>query len=73
MERFFMGRGSAVAYLLEQRRAWFAKISASPSGNMETEARQIELLDRLILDVRAGRLHTFKLTHPEPVAIFITN
>ncbi|MGA3246928.1 MAG: hypothetical protein ABSD12_01930 [Paraburkholderia sp.] len=73
MERFFMGRGSAVTYLLGQRRTWFAKISAASSGNVEMESRQVELIERLILDVRAGRLHTFELTHPKPVAIFISD
>ena len=68
-----MGRGSAVTYLLEQRRAWFARISATSTGNVEMESRQLELLDRLILDVRAGRAHTFELTHPKPVAIFVTD
>jgi len=73
MERFFMARGSAVTYLLGQRRAWFAKISAAQSGNVEMESRQIELIERLILDVRAGRVRTFELTQPKPVTIFVTN
>ena len=68
-----MGRGSAVTYLLGQRRTWFAKISAASSGNVEMESRQIELIERLILDVRAGRVRTFELTQPKPVAIFVTN
>jgi hypothetical protein len=73
MERFFMRRESAVTYLLDQRRAWLAKISSTSSGNVETESRQLELLDRLILDIRAGRIHTFELTHPKPVSIFVTD
>ncbi len=68
-----MRRGSAVTYLLGQRRTWFAKISATSTGNVETESRQIELIERLILDVRAGRVRTFELTHPKPVAIFVTD
>jgi hypothetical protein len=73
MEQFFMRRESAVTYLLGQRRAWFAKISTTSTGNVETESQQIELLERLILDVRAGRVRAFELTHPKPVAIFITD
>jgi hypothetical protein len=73
MERFFMGRGSAATYLLGQRRAWWAKTSATSGGNVEMESRQIALLERLILDVRAGRVRTFELTHPRPVAIFVTD
>ncbi|MGF6723994.1 hypothetical protein P3T43_003359 [Paraburkholderia sp. GAS41] len=67
-----MTRGSAVTYLLEQRRAWFAKISATATGDIETESHELQLLDRLILDVRAGRVHTFELTHPKALAIFVT-
>lgn len=68
-----MGRGSAVAYLLQRRRTWFAAIAATPSGNLAMESRQMELLERLILDVRAGRVRSFELTQPKSVAVFITN
>jgi hypothetical protein len=73
MERFFMRRGSAVTYLLQRRRAWFIAIEATPSGNVEMESRQIELIERLILDVRSGRVRSFELTQPKPVAIFVTD
>lgn len=68
-----MGRGRAVMYLMERRRAWFAAIAATTSGTVEMESRQIELLDRLILDVRAGRVRSFELTEPKPVTVFVTN
>jgi hypothetical protein len=73
MERFFMGRASAVTYLLESRRAIFEKIADSLTGNVETESRELEQIDRLILDVRAGRVQAFELKHPKAVAIFVTN
>jgi hypothetical protein len=73
MERFFMGRASAVTYLLEQRRTWFTQIQAAASGSVETELKEIERIDRLVLDVRAGRVHSFELTRPNPVQIFITD
>jgi hypothetical protein len=72
MEQFFMRRGSAVTYLLERRHAWFARIAGTPSGNVEMESREIERIERLILDVRAGRVHAFELTQPKRVAIFVT-
>lgn len=68
-----MGRGSAVTYLLGRRRAWFEKLAATASGNVELESKQIELIERLVLDVRAGRVRSFELTHPKPVAIFVTD
>ncbi|SDH56198.1 hypothetical protein [Paraburkholderia phenazinium] len=68
-----MGRGSAVTYLIARRRAWFATITATPSGNVELESRQLELLERLILDVRAGRVRSFELTQPKPVSVVVTD
>jgi len=68
-----MWRASAVTYLLERRRVWLEKIAATPSGNVELESKQIELIERLVLDVRAGRVRTFALTHPKPVEIIVTN
>ena len=68
-----MGRGSAVTYLPGRRRAWFEKMAATTSGNVELESKQIDLIERLVLDVRAGRVRSFELTHPKPVAIFVTD
>ena len=68
-----MRRGSAVTYLLERRRTCFAKIAKTPSGNVEMESREIERIERLILDVRAGRVRAFELTQPKHVAIFVSD
>jgi hypothetical protein len=73
MEQFFMRRGSAVTYLLERRRAWFATIADTPSGNLEMESRELEKIERLILDVRAGRVRAFELTQPKRVSVFVTD
>jgi hypothetical protein len=62
-----------VTYLIARRRAWFATITATPSGNVELESRQLELLERLILDVRAGRVRSFELTQPKPVSVVVTD
>ena len=67
------GRGSAVTYLLARRRAWFAAIADTSRGNIEMESREIEQIERLILDVRAGRVRAFELTQPKRVAIFVTD
>lgn len=73
MERFFLGRAGAIVYLMERRRAWFAKITAASSGNVELESAQIDMIERLVLDVRAGRVREFELHHPKPVAVFVTD
>jgi hypothetical protein len=72
MDRFFMTRVGAVAYLLDRRRACSEKIVATPNGNTALESQEMKLIDRLILDVRAGRIHKFELAHPRAVAIFIS-
>lgn len=68
-----MGRSGAIIYLMERRRAWFEKIAATSSGNVELESAQIELIERLVLDIRAGRVRAFELKHPNPVAVFVTD
>ncbi|SOE99897.1 hypothetical protein SAMN05446635_7936 [Burkholderia sp. OK233] len=69
MERFFMRRSSAVIMLLYHRRGWHGKIATAASDNVEREMLEIELIDRLVLDVRAGRIRTFELTDPKAVEV----
>lgn len=73
MEQFFMRRASAVTFLLNRRHTWFGKIAATTSGNVERETREIESIERLVLDVRAGRVRTFELAHPTAVAVIVTD
>jgi hypothetical protein len=73
MDRVFMRRSSAVAYLLDRRRMLFERIAAAPSGDVELESQQVELLDRLVLDVRVGRVRSFELAHPKAFAVLITD
>lgn len=73
MQRFFMRRASAVIFLLDRRRGWFGKIEVTPSGDVELEVREIESIDRLILDVRAGRVYSFQLTHPRDLEVFVSD
>ena len=73
MDRFFLRRASAVLYLLDCRRAVLEEIAATPSGDVESEFQGIELIERLILDVRAGRIHAFGLDHPKAVKVFVSD
>jgi hypothetical protein len=73
MDRFFMQRASAVAYLMDRRRRWLQKIETTPGGDVEFERQEIELLARLILDVRAARVNTFQFTRPQAVEIYVSD
>jgi hypothetical protein len=73
MDRLFLRRASAVLYLLNRRRALREEIAVTPNGNIEPEFHGVELIDQLILNVRAGRVHAFGLDHPDAVTIFVSN
>ncbi|MFL9908619.1 hypothetical protein [Paraburkholderia sp. RL17-337-BIB-A] len=73
MDRFFFRRASAVLYLLNRRRALLEAITVMPSGNIEPEFQEVELIEQLILDVRAGRVHAFELDHPKAVTVFVSD
>ncbi|HEX7933289.1 MAG TPA: hypothetical protein VF573_09470 [Paraburkholderia sp.] len=68
-----MRRGSAVNFLLARRRVWLDRIAASATGGVERETREVELIERLVLDVRAGRISTFELTYAKAVAVVVTD
>lgn len=69
-----MRRTSAVNFLLARRRMYLDKIAAATSDDVQREReREVEFLERLVLDVRAGRLSTFEMTHAKAVAVVITD
>ncbi|WP_027798047.1 hypothetical protein [Paraburkholderia dilworthii] len=67
-----MRRTSAVNFLLARRRICLDKIAAATNGDAQRQ-REVEFLERLVLDVRAGRLSTFELTQAKAVAVVITD
>jgi hypothetical protein len=73
MDRFFLLRARAVWYLLDCRREWSGRVESVHTGDIEFEAQQLDLIDRLVLDVRAGRVHSFALAHHKVAAIFVTD
>ncbi|TCG08842.1 hypothetical protein BZM27_09330 [Paraburkholderia steynii] len=73
MDRFFMRRARAVQYLLDRRREWLARVEAAKTGSVEFESQQLDLIDSLVRDVRAGRVHAFKLDHPTAVEVFVSD
>ena len=72
MEQFFMRRVSAVNFLLARRRVCLDKIACATSPELERE-REVELIERLVLDVRAGRLSTFEMMHAKAVTVVVTD
>ncbi|CAH2911245.1 MAG: hypothetical protein CPSOU_1945 [uncultured Paraburkholderia sp.] len=72
MEPFFMRRASAVNFLLARRRVCLDKIASATSAELERE-REVELIERLVLDVRAGRLSTFEMKHAKAVTVVLTD
>jgi hypothetical protein len=73
MDRFFMQRASAVLYLLHRRREWSTRIESAQTGDAQFEMQQLAVIERLILDVSAGRVHAFELDHPKAVAVFVSD
>jgi hypothetical protein len=72
MDRFFMQRASAVAFLMDRRRRCLATIESASNSDLAVAQRELELVTQLLFDVRAARIHTFELPHPQPVAIYIS-
>jgi len=68
-----MRRASAVSFLLERRRSWLEKIAAATEGDVEQESGQVDSLNQLVLDVRAGRLSEFELPDSKTLAVIVTD
>lgn len=68
-----MRRARAVQYLLDRRREWLERVEAAKTSKAEFESQQLNVIDRLIRDVRAGRVDAFELDHPKVVAVFVSD
>jgi hypothetical protein len=73
MERFFLTRASAVAYLLGTRRATSDEIDNLRVGVADVRLQELDTLDRLLLDVRAGRVRQFRLDKPRAIEVTVTD
>jgi len=69
-----MRRANAIGYLLARRhRLVEKKMDAGMRGEAEFNGdKEIAQLDRLVLDVRAGRIRAFRLDEPESIEIIVT-
>jgi len=65
-----MPRRRAIAMILRVREELLAN-AAEPSANGPPPHEIAAELDRLLLDVRAGRVDAFELSRPTPVHVMI--
>jgi len=71
MEQMFMARRSAVARIIEELRQLPAEAEVRGWSPSEVESRA-RGLERLLFDVRAGRLSEFTLPAQKPLRVFVT-
>ena len=68
-----MRQANAIGYLLARRRRLVEKMDAGMRGDAAFNGNEeIAQLDRLVLDVRAGRIREFRLDGPESIEIIVT-
>jgi hypothetical protein len=73
MERYFMTRTSAVALLVGTRRALRDELQDKPAHETSRTERMIQNLERMLLDVRAGRTSEFDLEYPSRVHVIVSD
>jgi hypothetical protein len=73
MEQCFMSRTSAVALLVQKRRAIFDGLKDKAAHEMSREEQTLKTLERLLLDVRIGRIREFDIENPMPLHIIISD
>ena len=64
MEEFFVSRSSAVARIVAARRALLKEEDEGAGLNAGERQSRLELLERLLFDVRAGRRTDFVMPTP---------
>jgi hypothetical protein len=72
MEQFFMSRTSAIALIVNSRKSLLADAEERMPADAERLRAAAENLTRLLLDVRAGRVHAFELNEPTRMRVFIS-
>lgn len=72
MERFFISRTSAVALLVDTRRALTADLHDTTMGSERHQAMLHEV-ERLLLNVRVGRTREFELEYPNRMQVIVSD
>lgn len=73
MERYFMSRTSAVALLVDARRAIVHEREDKAAHDAPRYERLLGEVERLLLDVRVGRVREFDLEFPSHVHVIVAN
>jgi len=73
MERFFMPRTRAIALLVATRKALLAHADERLPSDTKRVRDSAAALERLLLDVRAGRVDSFELTFPSPMHVTVSS
>ncbi|MDP9651794.1 hypothetical protein [Paraburkholderia caledonica] len=72
MELFFVKRVRAVALLLARRRLSMRNLANTTEPSVD-ERGELASLDRLVLDVRAGRVAAFDLPQDPTLKVIVTD
>lgn len=72
MDRMFMSRQRAVARIVSEQ-ALLRQHASAGTGPTAEEATRAQQLERLLFDVRAGRLAQFVLPADRPLHVFVTS
>jgi hypothetical protein len=73
MERYFMTRTSAVALLVGSCRALRDELRDKPAHEATRSERMLKNIERMLLDVRAGRAYQFDLEYPSTVRVIVSD
>jgi len=68
-----MSRASAVGLLVDARQALTADLRDKPPQEAERHQRMLQDVERLLLNVRAGRTNEFHLEFPTRVHVLVSN
>ena len=68
-----MSRKSAVALLVATRRALITEIQEKPPYDTRHLDQLLSELERLLLDVRVGRIREFDLEYPRRVHVIVSS
>ncbi|MDR5881142.1 hypothetical protein [Caballeronia sp. LZ032] len=72
MERIFMTRRRALSRLLQLQRELRKEAQGRRVVEVEGRLDQSDVIEQLLMDVRACRIHSFQLAGPPRVEVFIT-
>ncbi len=68
-----MSRLSAIALLVDTRRALAADLHEKPQHDKQRSEQSLHEVERLLLDVRVGRTREFELEFPSRMHVIVSN